>query len=228
MYTGTNPSEFAASDRECDCVIVSRRPPPAHFSRRTAGRAFLSGLFAGVFGTLLLLFLAGSGVVLYVQRAARMAAIPALAPAPAPAGSRVEMYFPLERFLAWRSTPSLRLSLAGDVVQVRFALHPFSTLRFHVPVEIHGTPEVERGLFRLAHVGGSVGNIPLPTGVLLDAMAAEGAKYGVRVNANEDELAIDRSFGQYRLVGYDAMTRDLVISIPVSSVEDAARGSRVL
>lgn len=138
------------------------------------------------------------------------------------------MYFPLERFLAWRSTPSLRLSLAGDVVHVRFALHPFSAMGFHVPVDIHGIPEVSRGLFRLSHVGGSVGNIPLPTALLLDAIAVEGAKYGVRVNPQDDRLAIDRSFGQYQLVGYDVMTRDLVISIPVSSVEDAARGNRVL
>lgn len=167
---------------------------------------------------------AATGTYLYFNQSANNAAIFAQITTPKDNGSnQVELYFPLEKFLALRSTPDLRLQLVRDQVHVRLMRKPFSALPLTLTVDILGTPTVWQGYFMLKKVSGYVDHIPIPESILFSAIAAEGGRYGVRVNAARDTLFIDHTNDTYRLIGYDTNSHDLIIAMPVSTVLKAAR-----
>lgn len=190
--------------------------------RRRAGVAFVGGMFAGVLVTLGCAVAGGYAAYRYLNAQAAQNAVFANSPPSTARGGQVQMYFPLERFLAWRSTPALQLGMQNNRVSVALSTVVIPPFNLHVHVTILGDPSVWRHDFTLTHVSGYVDRIPIPTGVLLAAIAAKGAQYGVHVNEAHDTLYIIRNTGQYELVGYDAATRDLIISLPVQTVLRAA------
>lgn len=203
----------------------AERPEKTPRLRLSFWGGFIAGLTAAVASAGILTL----GAISYVRDRAATAAIPATRLSPAfVAGGRVQLYFPLERFLTWRSTPQIQFDMIGDQVHIRLSVQPLQAFPWRVPVDIYGVPGVARGYFELTQVRGRVDHLPVPTGMLLDAIAIEGLKYGVHVNASKDELFVEKTFGPYRLVGYDVLARDLIISLPVRTVENAARGQASL
>ena len=190
--------------------------------KRRAGVAFVAGMVAGVLVTLGCAAAGGYVAYRYFNAQAAQSAVFAGSSPSSAGGGQVQMYFPLERFLAWRSTPTLQLGMQNNRVSVALSTVVIPPLNLNVHVEILGDPSVWRHDFTLTHVTGYVDHIPIPTRLLLAAIAAKGAQYGVHVNDARDSLYIVRNTGQYELVGYDAATRDLIISLPVQTVLRAA------
>lgn len=188
---------------------------------------FISGVLCGAVATLAIL--SGTGLVLagYLRAQAQTSAEFAAGPVERNDSGAVELYFPLERFLAWRSTPALQLDMAGDRVHVHMVASIFPPLGLAADLDILGVPSVRRDDFMLSRVVGFVDHIPVPTRLLLGAIALEGERYGVHVDSASDSLIIRKTTGSIRLVGYDRETRDLVISLPASAVIRAA-GDRTL
>lgn len=187
-----------------------------------SGVVFAVGMLSGVLATLGCAAAGGYAAYRYLNAQAAQNAVFVGSPAPSAGGGQVQMYFPLERFLAWRSTSTLRLGMQGNRVAVSLATVVIPQLNLNVNVDIFGDPSVWRHDFTLTHVAGFVDHIPVPTRLLLAAIAAKGGRYGVHVNDGRDSLYIVRNTGQYELVGYDAATRDLIISLPVQTVLRAA------
>ncbi len=196
--------------------------------RRQPRHAFTLGLISGFVLTTGLIFISAISALSYVQQQGQKSATYAVTPDLSNSGNRVQLYFPLERFLAWRSTSELKLFMQGDTVHVRLAALIIPAFQFHVAVDIAGIPSVTHGYFTLQNVHGSVDAIPVPTNLLLGAIAMDGAKYGIHVNDAKDTLYVEKTFGSYQLAGYDQATRDLVISLPIQAVEQAARGQSVI
>ncbi len=203
-------------------VRNARRQGGAAAGKRRFGLVFAAGMLSGVLVTLGCAAAGGYAAYRYLNAQAAQNAVFANSPAPSTGGGQVQMYFPLERFLAWRSTPALQLGMRGNRVFVSLSTAVVPSLHFNVRVEIFGDPTVWRHDFTLTHVTGYVDHIPLPAKLLLTAIAAKGSQYGVHVNNARDSLYIVRNTGQYELVGYDAATRDLIISLPVQTVLRAA------
>lgn len=205
--------------------------PAPSLDRPRKGRSalfFWSGLATGAIATLVVGAGALYGTLSYMTSRADQSAVFASSPASATLDNRVQMYFPLERFLTWRSTAATQMSMQGDQVRVELTEQPFASIGIHLDVAIYGTPAVIRGDFALQNVSGSVDNIPLPRSLVLGAIAADGERYGVHVNAARDTLYVIKKLGDYRLIGYDAKARDLVLSLPVSAVEAAARHQSIM
>ncbi|MHB1627464.1 MAG: hypothetical protein ACYCVB_03665 [Bacilli bacterium] len=215
---------------------MNESPPSRRMSSRPAKTAprrrprlyFGLGFAAGIVATAVLLVALAAGALTYLRDQAAHSASFAMAPAATAPGNRVELYFPLEKFLAWRSTQRVGLAMSGEEVHIHLLAKPFSQCPVQVSVDIYGTPGVYHGYFTLGHVRGAVDHIPVPKTLLLSAIASDGNQYGVHVNAKRDAIYIERTFGAYQLVGYDPASRDLVISLPVQVVERAARGQLVL
>ncbi len=194
-----------------------------------ARRGFYAGFFSGVASVIVVVAIAGAGLYRYFNQTANNAAV--FATAPVTKGNetnQVQIYFPLEKFLTFSSTADLQLALIKNQVRVRIERQPLPNVPLWLTVDILGVPSVQNGFFTLKKVQGYLDHIPIPAHILLTAIAAEGGKYGVRVNQSRDTLFIDRTFGSYRLVGYDPTTKDLVISMPVNAVLKAAKGQTVL
>ncbi|PWI57051.1 hypothetical protein [Sulfoacidibacillus thermotolerans] len=191
-------------------------------------RIFTAGILTGIALTLVMFSLFIVGAMHYLQQKADQTSVFAIAPDQQPKDNRVQLYFPLEKFLAWRSTAQLQLGMINDRVVIHLMVHPFTQIPLQFAVSIFGTPNVYHGYFMLSQVHGTVDGVPLPTSWLLTAIADEGAKYGVHVNDKKDTLYIEKTFGAYRLVGYDMQTKDLIISLPVQTVEHAAQGQVTL
>ncbi|KUO96867.1 hypothetical protein [Ferroacidibacillus organovorans] len=190
-------------------------------------RGFVRGVILGVAATLGTLALCVVLFARYLETAGQQAAVPVNTP-PVSSTNRVELYFPLERFLAWRSTPQLQMDMRGKDVHVHVNVHPIASLLLTLSVDIYGLPNVVNGQFVLRSVHGSIDHIPIPTSLLLGAIAREGSAYGVYTNTKQDELAIDKTFGTSRLVGFDHPANDLIISVPVSAVLRAAHGEGII
>ncbi len=199
-----------------------------HRQRHRPRYTFVLGLLSGFVLTIGLIFVSAIGALSYVQKHEQQSAVYAVTPDGSNTGNRVQLYFPLERFLAWRSTSELKLSMQGDTVHVRLSALIIPAFQFHVAVDIAGVPDVTHGYFTLQNVHGSVDSIPVPTNLLLGAIAMDGVKYGIHVNDTKDTLYVEKTFGSYQLAGYDQATRDLVISLPIQAVEQAARGQSVI
>ena len=194
---------------------------PAGGRRRTA---FWLGLLCGFTAAAALICGAALGAAAYLGgQAADSAAFAAAAPLTA-ADNQVELYFPLERFLAWRSTPKLQLDMVKNRVHAHMEVVLLPALRLRVGLDLFGEPGVAGDYFALTHVVGFVDHIPVPRDLLLGAIAVAGARYGVHVNSARDSLLIERNTGAYHLVGYDKGTRDLIISLPASAILRAAGG----
>ncbi|MHB1682799.1 MAG: hypothetical protein ACYCYO_08240 [Bacilli bacterium] len=204
-------------------------PLPAKADSRRRPRLYFGiGFATGILTTAVLLVALAAGAFSYMRDQAAHSASYAMAPDATAPGTRVELYFPLEKFLAWRSTQRVGLAMKGEDVHVHLLVKPFTQLPVQIAVDIYGKPGVYHGYFTLSHVSGTVNRIPVPKTLLLTAIASDGNQYGVHVNNQRDTLYIERTFGAYRLVGYDPASRDLVISLPVQVVERAARGQLVL
>ncbi len=208
---------------------IGHQPPSqtSHRGRRRAG-AFAIGVATGVVGTVLL---AGSAAVVayaHLREQARSTAVFANMPATVDKESRVLLYFPLQRFLSWRSRPKLQLELIGQDVRIQTTTDLIPLFGFTVQVDVVGRPNVVRGHFVLTGVHGYVDYVPMPKALILAAVAREGVKMGVTVDEQRDLVSVDRSFGAYRLISYDARGQDLVISVPVRDVLQAAQDSHVL
>lgn len=197
-------------------------------SRRLPRLYFGFGFAAGILATAALLVGLAAGAFTYMRDQAAHSASFAMAPDATAPGNRVELYFPLEKFLAWRSTQKVNLAMSGEDVHVHLLAKPFSQFPLQIAIDIYGRPSVNHGYFTLSDVTGTVDHVPVPKTLLLTAIASDGTQYGVHVNDQRDALYIERTFGAYRLVGYDPASRDLVISLPVQVVERAARGQLVL
>lgn len=192
-------------------------------------RGFWVGFLSGALTLLVSVFVTAYGFYRYWNDNAKNAAVFVSQPmSGSNSGNQVQLYFPLEKFLAMSSMPSLQLSLIQNQVRVRIYRQPFSALPLKLTVDIMGVPHVKNGFFMLKHVVGYVDHIPIPSTILFAAIASEGGKYGVRVNEQRDTFYIDRTFGSYRLTGYDATSKDLIISMPVSTVLKAARNQTTL
>ena len=192
-------------------------------------RVFFIGFLTGVMALIVVLAVTSVGFYWYWNDTAKTAAVYVSAPVPKHNGAnQVQLYFPLEKFLVWSSTANLQLTMISNQVRVRMLRQPFSALPVTLTIDILGVPNVWHGFFMLKKVKGYVDHIPIPTGILFTAIAAEGGKYDVRVNSQRDTLFIDRTFGTYRLTGYDALSKDLIISMPVSTVLKAAREQTTL
>ncbi len=189
---------------------------------------FALGVFTGFLLTVAIFFGAVIGALTYVEHQGQNNAVFAVTKDTTDNTNRVQLYFPLERFLQWRSTPQLALSMKGDTVHVRLSAQVVPQFHFRVAVDIAGVPSVSNGYFTLQNVSGAVDHIPVPTTLLLGAIAMDGAHYGIQVNDAKDTLYVEKTFGSYRLAGYDAATRDLIISLPIQTVEQAARGQSVI
>ncbi|MCY0875034.1 MAG: hypothetical protein OWT28_01945 [Firmicutes bacterium] len=203
----------------------SRQSPSS--KRRTAW-PFWAGLGTGVVATVVILAGGLYGTLSYMTSRADQSVVFASNPATTKADNRVQMYFPLERFLAWRSTTSTQMSMQGDRVRVDLSAKPFASLGITLGVAIYGTPAVIHGDFALQNVSGYVDNIPLPKSLVLGAIAADGERYGVHVNDARDTLYVIKNLGDYRLIAYDAKARDLVLSLPVATVEAAAKHQSIM
>jgi len=190
--------------------------------RRGTAPAFWLGLFAGFAATITLGAATVYGVARYMAAQTDQSAVFASSPATTTTDNRVQMYFPLERFLTWRSTTSTEMSMQGDQVRVQFYARPFPAIGLTFGVDIYGTPAVIHGDFALRNVSGYLDHIPLPKSLVLGAIASGAQQYGVHVNAAHDTLYVVKKLGDYRLIGYDAKAHDLVLSLPVSAVEEAA------
>ncbi len=201
---------------------MNSRQEPKRVGKATF--AFTSGILIGVLATMVVLFFAAVGALNYMKDQAANSATFAMLPDKASGENRVELYFPLERFLSWRSTHQILLGMTGDRVHAQIVSQIIPQLHFNVSIDIFGTPGVSNGYFSLTNLAGYVDHIPVPRTLLLGAIASDGEKYGVHVNSARDSLLIEKNFGSYKLVGYDDLSRDLVISLPVSAVEKAARG----
>ena len=192
-------------------------------------RVYLAGFFSGMVAFATAAVLTAFGFYWRFNDTANNAAVFAAQPvAKGSAANQVQLYFPLERFLAWSSTSDLQLALIQNQVRVRLYRQPLSSVPLHLTIDILGVPSVSNGFFMLKKVKGFIDHIPIPAGILFSAIAAEGGKYGVRVNQSRDTLFIDRTFGAYRLAGYDITTKDLIITMPVSTVLKAARNETPL
>ncbi len=189
---------------------------------------FIAGILTGILIVVIGIGLFAVGAVRYLQQKAEQTSVFAVAPNQGSNNNRVQLYFPLEKFLVWRSSSQLQLGMVGDQVSIHLMVHPLTQLPVDFSVSIQGIPDVYRGFFMLSRVHGSIDGLPVPTPWLLTAIADEGVKYGVHVNKSKDTLYIEKTFGAYRLVGYDAQSKDLIISLPVQTVEHAARGQVAL
>lgn len=190
-------------------------------------RGFVKGVILGATGTLVALSLCVVLFARYLETASQQTTIAVNTPQ-VNSSNRVELYFPLERFLAWRSTPNLQMDMRGQDVHVHVNVHPITSLGITLSVDIYGQPNVVNGQFVLRSVHGSIDHIPIPTSLLLGAIAREGSTYGVYTNTKQDELAIAKTFGTSRLVGFDHPANDLIISVPVSAVLRAAHGEGII
>ncbi|MCY0869439.1 MAG: hypothetical protein OWT27_02485 [Firmicutes bacterium] len=208
---------------------AGHQPPPSlPHKRRRRAVPFALGVAVGAVGTLLV---AGSTAFIayaHLRQQARTAAVFANIPPPVTKESRVLLYFPLQRFLAWRSRPHLELELVGQDVRIQTTTDLIPLFGLTVQVDVVGRPAVERGHFILTQVHGYVDYVPVPKPLILAAVAREGVKLGVTVDEARDLVSVDRSFGAYRLIAYDARGQDLVISVPVRDVLQAAQESHVL
>ncbi len=192
-------------------------------------RAFSIGFLSGVLTLAIVTVFALFGIYFYWNDAAGNTTVFVSQPVTKNSeNNQVQLYFPLEKFLAWSSTPSLQLALIQNQVRVRIFRQPFASLPIQVTIDILGVPNVWHGFFMLKNVKGYVDHIPIPANLLFTAIAAEGGKYGVRVNETRDTLFIDRTFGAYRLTGYDETSKDLIITMPVSTVLKAAQNQTTL
>jgi len=203
---------------------IFRATEPIAAARRFR-RHFWLGLCTGVVCTVTVLTVGLLGSLRYMASQADQSVEFAHTPAVLAADNRVEMYFPLERFLTWRSTASITMNMQNQLVHVHLNTDPFPALHLTLGFDIYGKPGVVHGDFALSQVAGYVDHIPLPRALVLGAIAADGARFGVRVNAKRDTLYVIKSLGDYRLIGYDQSTGDLVLSLPVQAVERAARSS---
>lgn len=194
----------------------------------TIKKSFVAGLFTGILIVLVTLVLFAVGTLRYLEQKAQQTSVFAVAPDQGSNNSRVQLYFPLDKFLSWRSSSKLQLGMVGNEVSIHLNVHPFTQFPVQVAVSIQGVPNVYHGYFMLSQVHGSVDGLPVPTPWLLTAISDEGAQYGVHVSSHKDALYIEKTFGEYRLVGYDAQSQDLIISLPVQTVEHAARGQVAL
>ncbi len=192
-------------------------------------RAFYLGFTSGVLSLFIVTVLSLFGMYWYWNDHASQTAVFVSQPTPSSgASNQVQLYFPLEKFLSWSSTSSLQLALIQNQVRVRIFRQPFASLPIRLTIDILGSPSVWHGFFMLKKVKGYVDHIPIPANILFTAIAAEGGKYDVHVNEKRDTLYIDRTFGSYRLSGYDETSKDLIISMPVSTVLKAAQNQTTL
>jgi hypothetical protein len=209
------------------CILVPMTPmEKVLFMVR---RVFLIGFLTGVMALIVVLVVTSVSLYWYWNDTAKTAAVYVSSPVSKNSGAnQVQLYFPLEKFLVFSSTANLQLTMISNQVRVRMFRQPFSALPVTLTIDILGVPNVWHGFFMLKKVKGYVDHIPIPTDILFTAIAAEGGKYDVRVNSQRDTLFIDRTFGAYRLTGYDTLSKDLIISMPVSTVLKAAREQTTL
>lgn len=230
------PTTRIISRQKVPCLLHNTSDKVRRGSSRTVGkhvhfqisRWFFFGFTVGIIATVAILLVGTIGTLQFMAEKANNSAIFANAPVQANGNNEVQLYFPLERFLVWRSTPVIQLGMIHDEVHAQVTSEILPQIHFRVSVDIFGKPSITDGYFSLSHVYGYVDHFPVPQSILLGAIATDGEKYGIHVNAVTDSLFIEKNFGSYRLLGYDALSRDLVISIPVSAVEHAARGQSIL
>lgn len=195
---------------------------------RKSGSRFWPGVAVGVILCAVSGLLTLVGISNFLATDAAQSSVYATSPLATDGADRVQMYFPLENFLTWRSTGTLHMNMTGNTVHVHLTARPFPALGLTVSVDILGQPYVTHGDFALRDVTGFIDHIALPKSFVLGAIAADGQHYGVHVSEARDSLFVVKSLGDYRLIGYDANTRDLILSLPVQSVERAARNQQII
>jgi len=189
---------------------------------------FWPGVGVGILFSAVGLLLTLIGAANFFAKDAAQSSVYATSPMVTDGADRVQMYFPLENFLTWRSTSTLHMNMTGNEVHVHLTARPFPALGLTFSVDILGRPYVTHGDFALRDVTGFIDQIALPQSFVLGVIAADGQHYGVHVSEAHDSLFVVKSLGDYRLIGYDANTRDLILSLPVQSVERAARNQQII